>query len=115
MRVSDAVSGFLFNYADLEKRVPADHPLRVIRCVVNAALADLSAAFDALYSPFGRESIPPERPVLQAFYSTRSERRLIERIEEAFGWAKTVAGRSMAATRRPLPSKTTIGWKPYSP
>jgi hypothetical protein len=51
----------LFSYVDLEKRVGAEHPLRVIRGVVNATLSDLSAAFDALYSPFGRESIPPER------------------------------------------------------
>ena len=52
---------------------------------MNSALADLSTAFDALYSPFGRESIPPERLIrallLQAFYSIRSERQLVERIE----------------------------------
>ena len=85
MRGSDAVAGSLFSYVDLEKRVRADHPLRVIRGVVNATLADLSAAFDALYSPFGRESIPPERLLrallLQAFYSIRSERQLVERID----------------------------------
>ena len=85
MRGSDAVAGSLFSYVDLEKRVRADHPLRVIRGVVNATLADLSAAFDALYSRFGRESIPPERLLrallLQAFYSIRSERQLVERIE----------------------------------
>ena len=85
MRGSDAVAGSLFSYVDLEKRVRADHPLRVIRGVVNATLADLSAAFDALYSPFGRESIPPElllrALLLQAFYSIRSERQLVERIE----------------------------------
>jgi transposase len=85
MRGSDAVAGSLFSYVDLEKRIRADHPLRVIRGVVNATLADLSAAFDALYSPFGRESIPPERLLrallLQAFYSIRSERQLVERIE----------------------------------
>ena len=85
MRGSDAVAGSLFSYIDLEKRVRADHPLRVIRSVVNATLGDLSAAFDALYSPFGRESIPPERLLrallLQAFYSIRSERQLVERIE----------------------------------
>jgi transposase len=85
MRGSDAVAGSLFSYVDLERRVRADHPLRVIRSVVNATLADLSAAFDALYSPFGRESIPPERLLrallLQAFYSIRSERQLVERIE----------------------------------
>src|SRR3954468_12087502 len=85
MRGSDAVAGSLFSYVDLEKRVRADHPLRVIRGIVNATLVELSGAFDALYSPFGRESIPPERLLrallLQAFYSIRSERQLVERIE----------------------------------
>jgi transposase len=59
--------------------------LRVIRGIVNATLTDLSSEFDALYSPLGRESIPPERLLrallLQAFYSIRSERQLVERIE----------------------------------
>src|SRR4051812_16389600 len=85
MRGNDAVAGSLFSYVDLEKRVRADHPLRVIRGIVNATLAELSGAFDALYSPFGRESIPPERLLrallLQAFYSIRSERQLVERIK----------------------------------
>jgi transposase len=75
----------LFSYVDLEKRVRPDHPLRVIRGLVNSTLADLSAAFDALYSPFGRESIPPERLIrallLRAFYSIHSERQLVERID----------------------------------
>jgi transposase len=61
MRGSDEVAGSLFSYVSLEKRVPADHPLRVIRRIVNATLADMSAEFDALYPATGRESIPPER------------------------------------------------------
>jgi transposase len=65
--------------------VRADHPLRVIRGIVNATLSAMSAEFDALYSPYGRESIPPERLLrallLQAFYTIRSERQLVERIE----------------------------------
>jgi transposase len=66
--------------------VRADHPLRTIREIVNAALADLSADFDALYPPkVGRPSIPPERllraMLLQAFYGIRSERQLMERME----------------------------------
>ncbi|MGH9477584.1 MAG: IS5 family transposase, partial [Terriglobales bacterium] len=75
----------LFSYIDLENRVRADHPLRVIREVANAALAALSGGFEPLYSPIGRGSIPPERLMrallLQAFYSIRSERQLVERIE----------------------------------
>ena len=85
MRGSDAVAGALFSYVDLEKRVRPDHPLRVIRGVVNATLAAMSVEFDALYAPGGRESIPPERLLrallLQAFYTIRSERQLVERIE----------------------------------
>jgi transposase len=85
MRGNDGVAGSLFSYVDLEKRVRPDHPLRVIRSIVNATLAAMSDEFDGLYSPFGRESIPPERLLrallLQAFYSIRSERLLMERID----------------------------------
>src|ERR1700758_4577733 len=85
MRGNDGVAGSLFSYVDLEKRIRTDHPLRVIRGIVNATLKDLSSEFDLLYSPFGRASIPPERllraMLLQAFYSIRSERQLVERIE----------------------------------
>jgi hypothetical protein len=73
MRGSDARAGELFAYVDLERRVPADHPLRVIRAVVNAALDELSGAFGQLYARLGRPSIPPENLLrallLQAFYS----------------------------------------------
>jgi transposase len=85
MRGGDEICGSLFSYIDVEKRVRADHPLRVIRQIVNAALKALSGEFDRLYSPIGRESIPPERLMrallLQAFYSIRSERQLVERID----------------------------------
>lgn len=85
MRGSDQGNGRLFSYVDLEQRVRPDHPLRVIREIANASLQALCEDFAALYSPFGRESIPPERLVrallLQAFYSIRSERQLVERIE----------------------------------
>ena len=85
MRGDDANKGSLFSYIDLEKRVRADHPLRTIREIANAALKSLSRDFSALYSPIGRESIPPERLLrallLQAFYSIRSERQLVERID----------------------------------
>ena len=92
MRGDDAICGSLFSYIDLKKRVRADHPLRVIRAIANAALKSLSGAFQKLYAPLGRESIPPERLMrallLQAFYSIRSERQLVERIDHdlLFRW-----------------------------
>src|SRR5471032_694150 len=85
MRGSDGRSGPLFSYVDLEDRVPRGHPLRSIRQTANGALSDLSGDFDALYSPIGRPSITPEKllraMLLQAFYSVRSERQLMERLE----------------------------------
>ena len=84
MRGADERSGSLFSYIDLEWRVPADHPLRAIRVIVNAALAELDAEFTAMYAPIGRPSIPPEKllrsSLLQAFYTIRSERQLMERL-----------------------------------
>jgi hypothetical protein len=50
MRGDDAICGSLFSYIDLEKRIRADHPLRVIRAIANAALNSLSGAFQKLYS-----------------------------------------------------------------
>jgi transposase len=85
MRGGDERSGSLFSYVDLESRVGQSHPLRVIRTIVNEALAALAGEFCALYSPIGRPSIPPEKllraMLLQAFYSIRSERQLMERLE----------------------------------
>src|SRR6202167_2221826 len=85
MRGGDERSGSLFSYVDLEARVGRDHPLRTIRAIVNEALAALSNEFSAMYSPMGRPSIPPEKllraMLLQAFYSIRSERQLMERLE----------------------------------
>jgi len=70
-------SGSLFSYVDLEERIPAQHPLRKIRQVVNDALASLDAAFEVLYTDFGRPSIPPERLIraslLQILFSVRSD------------------------------------------
>ncbi len=85
MRGSDEQSGSLFSYVNLEMRVRGDHPLRTIREVANGALSDLSRAFTALYTDFGRPSIAPEKllraMLLQAFYGIRSERQLMERLE----------------------------------
>ncbi len=85
MRGGDTRTGELFSYVDLEARVRRDHPLRAIRVIVNEALAALEREFAVLYSPIGRPSIPPEKllrsMLLQAFYSIRSERLLMERLE----------------------------------
>ena len=86
MRGSDERSGSLFSYVDLEARVRVGHPLRTIRQLANAALADLRGDFAALYpARLGRPSIAPERllraMLLQAFYGIRSERQLMERME----------------------------------
>jgi transposase len=85
MRGSDERSGALFSYVDLEARVPAVHPLRSIRVIVNHALTALSPGFHDLYARVGRPSIAPEQLLrallLQAFYSIRSERQLMERLE----------------------------------
>jgi transposase len=85
MRGGDGRSGELFSYVDLERRVRGDHPLRAIRAIVNEALAALERDFAALYAPLGRPSIAPEKllraMLLQAFYSIRSERQLMERLE----------------------------------
>lgn len=64
----------MFSYVDLESRIPASHPIRKIRCVVDKALVTLSPEFDQYYSEFGRVSIPPEMLLRAKFYksSTRS-------------------------------------------
>jgi transposase len=68
-----------------EQRVPQDHPLREIRRLVDAVLVSLNDEFDALYSTSGRPSIAPEyilrALLLQAFYSIRSERQLVEQLD----------------------------------
>jgi transposase len=85
MRGGDERSGTLFSYVDLEARGGKEHPLRTIRSIVNDALASLSGEFSALYARIGRPSIPPEKllraMLLQTFYSIRSERQLMERLE----------------------------------
>src|ERR1700693_1928418 len=74
----------MFSYVALEDRIPADHPLRGERKLVDAALAGMSKDFEGLYSKVGRPSIPPERLLrallLQVFYSVRSERLLMEQL-----------------------------------
>jgi len=85
MRGADDRSDFLFSYLSPEHRVPADHPLRPIRTMTDAALDRIAPQFEAMYSAMGRPSIPPEQLLrallLQCLYSIRSERLLIEQLD----------------------------------
>jgi transposase len=85
MRGTDEQTAGLFSYVSCEARVPSDHPLRPIRSIVDEALEVLSGDFEQLYSKTGRPSIPPEKLLrallLQAFYSIRSERQLMEQLD----------------------------------
>ena len=85
MRGNDPQQDDLFSYVPMEKRVPKDHPLRRVRAMTDTALQGMSPEFNALYACLGRPSIAPERLLrallLQALYSVRSERQLMERLE----------------------------------
>src|SRR5213082_2955515 len=84
MRGADRQSVQLFSYLSPESLVPREHPLRAIRLLVNAALERLSPAFAAIYADSGRPSIPPEKLLrallLQALFTIRSERQLMQQI-----------------------------------
>ena len=85
MRGADQPQSTLFSYVSVEDRIPADHPLRTIRALVQPILTALSPRFDALYARHGRPSIPPERLLrallLQVLYTIRSERQLMEQLD----------------------------------
>ena len=85
MRGSDSQNGSLFSYVNLDDRVPARHPLRKIKTVVDAALVDLDADFAALYAVDGRPGIAPERllraALVQILFSIRSETQLMEQMQ----------------------------------
>ena len=85
MRGEDTKQTAMFSYLSAEDRVPADHPLRVIRDMVDPILERLSPQFAALYSRGGRPSIPPEKLLrallLQVLYTIRSERQLMEQLD----------------------------------
>src|SRR5450755_2034273 len=84
MRGADAMQESLFTVAKLDDFVPADHPLRPMRVLVNDALTAMNAQFNAIYADSGRDSIAPEKLMrallLQVFYSIRSERQLCEQL-----------------------------------
>jgi transposase len=85
MRGDERIQDGMFSYVTLEQRVPPDHPLREIRRLTDVVLRSLSGEFDSLYSASGRPSIAPEYVLrallLQAFYSVRSERQLVEQLD----------------------------------
>lgn len=85
MRGADEQPGSMFSYVSLEERVPQDHPLRAIRHITDRALERLSPRFGTLYINFGRPSIAPEKLLrallLQALYTIRSERQLMEQLD----------------------------------
>ena len=85
MRGSDERTGSLFSYVGIEGRLRPDHPLRAVRALTDETLAAMECELAALYSGIGRPSIAPQMllraMLLQAFYSVRSERQLMERME----------------------------------
>jgi hypothetical protein len=100
----------MFSDISLEERVPAAHPLRKLRAVVDALLATMDREFEAVYARRGRPSVPPEmllkvRPHVAAkdkhsavdgcikrHEGDKTSLKVRKRIEEAFGWIKTVGG-----------------------
>lgn len=92
MRSKDVQRTAMWTTVSTEDLVPADHPLRTIRVMVNAALGELNPVFAKMYSPFGRPSIAPEKQLrallLQVLYSVRSQRLLMEelRYNMLFRW-----------------------------
>jgi len=84
MRGSDPKQDGMFSYVSPEQRVPAEHPLRPLRAMVDDILKEMSPRFAKLYADRGRPSIPPERLLrallLQILYTVRSERLLMEQL-----------------------------------
>ena len=85
MRSPDATQNAMFSYRTLEERIPARHPLRKLRVLVDGILGAMNETFAGLYSRVGRPGIPPERllraSLLQVLFSIRSERQLVQHIE----------------------------------
>src|SRR5574342_248757 len=85
MRGPDERQAILFSYRSIEDRLPAEHPLRAMRQLGDPLLVKLSPRFQRLYAAIGRPSIPPEQLLrallLQALYTIRSERQLMEQLD----------------------------------
>jgi transposase len=85
MRGSESGQHVLFSYVAIDARIPADHPLRAMKQLLEPVLADLAPRFATMYADGGRPSIPPEQLLrallLQVLYTIRSERQLMEQLE----------------------------------
>lgn len=85
MRGTEQLQEPMFSYISAEKRVPKEHPLRPLRGLVDEILRGMSKDFEQMYSNVGRPSIPPEQLLrallIQALYSVRSERMLMEQLD----------------------------------
>ena len=113
MRGDEQQQDEIFSCVTLEQRVPGDHPLREIRRLTDTVLRSLNGEFDLLYAASGRSSIAPEYVLrallLQAFYSVRSERQLVEQLDYnllfrcsagSWAWAWTMRCGTMRCSRR---------------
>lgn len=85
MRTADSTQHTMFSYRNLEERIPANHPLRKLRVLVDGILGSMNGTFAKLYSHTGRPGIPAERllraSLIQVLFSIRSERQLVQHIE----------------------------------
>src|SRR5713226_9730321 len=85
MRGKDEQQLDVFSYLNPEQRVPQDHPLRPLRVMVDEALRGMQPGLSQLYAKTGRPSIAPEKLLrallLQALYTVRSERMLMEQLD----------------------------------
>lgn len=85
MRTADITKHTMFNYQSLEEQIPAGHPLRKLRVLVDGILGSVNARFAKLYSQTGRPGIPAERllrtSLLQVLFSICTERQLVQHIE----------------------------------
>jgi len=108
MRGADERAGSMFSYVSLEDHVPKDHPLRAIRRITDRALERLSPQFDTLHVHFGRPSVPPKKLlpalVLQALFTIRSERQLMEQLDSNLLFRRSLDSASTIRCGRPRPS-----------
>jgi hypothetical protein len=109
MRGTDGMQEGLFTVAKLEDFVPADHPLRAIRLLVNRALVQLNGLFNDIYADSGRASIAPEKllraMLIQVFFSVRSERELMEQVRY-----NLLCSLTPSSKRRRAPPAATKCW-----